>query len=106
MSKDFALMAPSVNEKLKNYLKRLESSSAATSNKLNFEYSFFKRIKSVFYDDSIIASEDDLKSVMFYCLNKSMTQLNLFRNLIIPNCASKDDMDEFDQQDEINMIDL
>ena len=120
-------------EKLENYFKReqndvvlsadrdssnnnINSTSSENNDtmhgfKLNFEYSFFKLTKLVLVDDSLITNENDFKLLMRYCFDKTIQQYNLFQIQNDSTCDSGDDdvdnfMDDFDEQDEFNLIEL
>lgn len=72
--------------------------------KLNFEYSFFKLIKSTLINDSLITNKNDLTLHLNFCLNKTIQQYNLFQ---IQNEPINDEyLDEFDENDEFNIIEL
>lgn len=72
--------------------------------KLNFEYSFFKLIKSTLINDSLITNKNDLMLHLNFCLNKTIQQYNLFQ---IQNEPINDEyLDEFDENDEFNIIEL
>lgn len=112
-----------INENLEKYLKKIDSEiSCVTKSQpidedlpeappqesrprlnlnLNFEYKFFKLLKCVFYDDTLITSETDLEIIMNYCLDKCIQQCNLFQMQAIT-----DDFEEADELDELNMIEL
>ena len=68
---------------------------------LNFEYSFFKLLKSVLIDESLIVNVNELKSIMKFCLDKSIEQYNLIQGQSSPNHP-----EEYDEIDELNMIEL
>lgn len=83
-----------------NYLKETNANKL----KLNFEYSFFKLIKSTLINDSLITNKNDLMLHLNFCLNKTIQQYNLFQ---IQNEPINDEyLDEFDENDEFNIIEL
>jgi len=101
-------------EKITNYLER-ESSFYFSENivdkkesnkkfKLNFEYSFFKLTKLIITDDSLITNTNDFNSLLKYCLNKSIQQYNLFQTQNLP--INTNYLDDFDENDEFNIIEL
>ena len=107
-----------INENVEKYLKRIESEiSCVTKSQpndedmpenipspllnLNFEFKFFKLLKSVFNDDTLIENEADLDIIMNYCLDKCIQQCNLFQKQ-----SFTDDFEEIDELDELNMIEL
>jgi hypothetical protein len=74
---------------------------------LNFEYKFFREVKQHFYDDDCITSESDLECVMNTCLNECIKQFNMVKNqnqfFISDEIQNRDD---YDEEDELNMIEL
>ncbi len=74
---------------------------------LNFEYKFFREVKQHFYDDARITSESDLECVMSTCLNECIKQFNMVKNqnqfFISDEIQNRDD---YDEEDELNMIEL
>ena len=68
---------------------------------LNFEYSFFKLLKCILLDEErSIATEEDLKFLMSYCLRRCLSQFELFETSDEPS------EDDADQQDELNLLEM
>lgn len=103
-----------ITEKIANYLKRestfdisdniVEKKESNKKLKLNFEFSFFKLSKLLFTDDSLITNKNDFNSILKYCLNKSIQQYNLFQIQNLP--LNTDYFDDFDENDEFNIVEL
>lgn len=86
--------------------KSSSSSKLVAKLSLNFDFKFFKLMKCVFYDEMLISTESDLVKIMEYCLAECIQQ---FRLVKIQIQADEDDivlLDEFDEDDELNMIEL
>lgn len=100
-----------LTKRIENYL-NIENKSYATQKSLNtnsehkFEFNFFKLTKILIIDESIVTNEAELNAVLKYCLNKSIQQYNLFQAQNQTSENFDDYEDDFDENDELNIIEL